>query len=220
VHLILNHLLSVVLDIIFNGDPDKKTGISPWFLEKLDLIRDYMKSYPDDKPGSIEQGKRLGFSDHQISVLLESTESVIKSIREENGIYPKIKRIDTVAGEFPCNTNYMYMTYWGEYDEVTETSDNTLLVIGSGVYRIGSSVEFDWCSVNCVRTCKELGYGTMMLNYNPETVSTDYDVVDYLVFDEISVETVTELWRRGLIKGVIVSVGGQESNNIVMGLER
>ena len=204
------------------GVDDRDTNITQFFIQRLCSLASYMNTVSNggDIDSMLKQGKQLGFSDQQLAVLFKTTESEVRQMRGEKGIHPVIRRIDTVAGEFPCNTNYLYLTYGvtGNGDQVEEFNKQ-LLVLGSGVYRIGSSVEFDWCSVNCIRSCKEHGYSTIMLNYNPETVSTDYDMVDKLYFDELSVEIVFELWRKEKIEGVIVSVGGQQPNNIAKQLD-
>lgn len=203
-----------------------ETSITNWFLDRIKRVTDYFKHVKNTEILSstlLHQGKRLGCSDQQIAKLVGSTEIEIRKMREQWNIHPVVKRIDTVAAEFPCNTNYLYLTYGGDVsDEVSEdkVKNKWVLVLGSGVYRVGNSVEFDWCSVNCIKSCQEAGYNVAMLNYNPETVSTDYDITEKLYFDEIELETVLELWRleTGLI-GVIVSVGGQQPNNIAKELD-
>ncbi|MDY0004896.1 MAG: carbamoyl-phosphate synthase (glutamine-hydrolyzing) large subunit, partial [Polyangia bacterium] len=148
------------------------------------------------------------------------TEAEVRAQRHSKGNVPIRRQIDTLAAEYPAQTNYLYLSYDGAEDEAITRSDRRVLVLGSGVYRIGSSVEFDWCSVNAVRAARELGYETILLNHNPETVSTDFDLCDRLVFDEISLETVLDLWDRERPEGVIVSVGGQVSNNLAIHLAR
>ena len=143
----------------------------------------------------------------------------MRAEREAAGIVPCVKQIDTLAGEYPAQTNYLYLTYNGTEDDVAAGSlENAVLVLGSGAYRIGSSVEFDWCAVNTVQSLRRMGYRTIMLNHNPETVSTDYNECDRLYFDEISLETVLELCRRERPLGVVVSVGGQLPNNLALEL--
>lgn len=145
---------------------------------------------------------------------------MVRKHRRDIGALPSIKQIDTVAGEWPATTNYLYLTYNGnENDIVTPSTDHTM-VIGSGVYRIGSSVEFDWCAVGCLRELKKLGRKTIMVNYNPETVSTDYDMCDRLYFEEISFEVVMDIYEYEDPEGVILSMGGQLPNNICMDLHR
>ena len=207
----ITRVIKLINYLIYNQDSDHLIKLHPWFINRIKEISAATKI---DDQQDILTLKKLGFSDQQVAAIWKTTSNQIHQQRKDSGILPIIKRIDTVAGEFPCDTNYLYTTYNGSNSDNINIPKNTVLVIGSGVYRIGSSVEFDWCSVNAVNTCKELGYGTMMLNYNPETVSTDYDVVDSLLFEEISSEVVIDLWETGLVSGVIVSVGGQESNNI------
>jgi len=129
--------------------------------------------------------KQLGFSDKVIARLTQSSELVVRKHRKSLGLVPIVKQIDTVSAEYPACTNYLYLTYNGKIDDIPASS-NSVFVLGSGVYRIGSSVEFDWCSVCCIRELRKLGHKTIVLNCNPETVSTDYDESDRLFFDEIS----------------------------------
>lgn len=137
------------------------------------------------------------------------------------GVLPSVKRINTIASEHPELTNYLYMTYDGsEHDIPYYKNDKSVVILGSGAYRIGSSVEFDWCSVNAAQTARKLGYKSIMINYNPETVSTDYDMCDRLYFDELSFERVLDVMDLEMPKGVIVSVGGQIPNNLAMKLYR
>ena len=151
--------------------------------------------------------------------MIKKTEIYVRDLREDYSIRPVVKQLDTVAAEYPCFTNYLYLTYNGDYNDI-KFDEETIIVLGSGVYRIGSSVEFDWCAVNCVRELRERGYKTVMINYNPETVSTDYDEVDRLYFDEISFESVMDIYNYENCKGVILSMGGQIANNIAMSLHR
>lgn len=192
--------------------------------------------------------KKLGFSDKQIAQAVRSTEVAVRKHRREIGVLPsvcrikiklviiifkfliklikfyklfQIKQIDTVAGEWPASTNYLYMTYNGNENDIeTSSTNNYTMVIGSGVYRIGSSVEFDWCAVGCLRELKKLGRKTIMVNYNPETVSTDYDMCDRLYFEEISFEVVMDIYEFENPEGIILSMGGQLPNNICMDLHR
>ncbi len=166
------------------------------------------------------EAKKHGYSDRGIAKRTKQPESAIRGLRRKFGIRPRVAQIDTLAAEYPAETNYLYLTYNAQEDDVSPSWRKKVLVLGSGAYRIGSSVEFDWCCVNAVRAARELGYETIVLNYNPETVSTDYDVSDSLVFDEITLETVLELWERERPYGVIVSMGGQVANNIAIGLHR
>ena len=131
-----------------------------------------------------------------------------------------MKKIDTVAAEWPANTNYLYLTYNGSRSDELDHSESGVVVLGSGVYRIGSSVEFDWCAVTCLKELKALGYKTIMVNYNPETVSTDYDMSDKLYFEELSFEAVMNIYELERPIGVILSMGGQAANNIAIDLHR
>lgn len=210
-----------------------KTNITKWFLGRFNRVAKVLLELREvgvEKMNKklLEQSKKVGFSDQQISAAIGSTETEVRKLRDEWNIHPVVKKIDTVAAEFPCRTNYLYLTYGGSVSEGEESNGSNnkwVLVLGSGVYRIGSSVEFDWCSVNCIKSCQEQGRKVIMLNYNPETVSTDYDIVEKLYFDEIELETVLELWRienmvsSEKLEGVIVSVGGQQPNNIAKELE-
>ena len=210
------------------------TKIAPWFLEKLQNIYTFkvrLESYNriEDLPADVlAEAKRLGFSDFQIARFVENpsgnleTESIrVRNLRKKNGILPSVKRINTVASEHPDLTNYLYLTYDGsDHDIPYYQNDRSVVVLGSGAYRIGSSVEFDWCSVNAIQTARKLGYKSIMINYNPETVSTDYDMCDRLYFDELSFERVLDVIDLESPNGVIVSVGGQIPNNLAMKLHR
>ena len=210
------------------------TKISSWFLEKLQNIHNFklkLESYDhiEDIPQEVlSEAKRLGFSDFQIARFVENpagnleTESIrVRNLRKKMGILPSVKRIDTVASEHPDLTNYLYLTYDGsDHDIPYYKNDRSVVVLGSGAYRIGSSVEFDWCSVNAIQTARKLGYKSIMINYNPETVSTDYDMCDRLYFDELSFERVLDVIDLESPNGVVVSVGGQIPNNLAMKLHR
>ena len=210
------------------------TKIAPWFLEKLQNIYTFkvrLESYNriEELPADVlAEAKRLGFSDFQIARFVEhpsgnlETESIrVRNLRKKNGILPSVKRINTVASEHPDLTNYLYLTYDGsDHDIPYYKNDRSVVVLGSGAYRIGSSVEFDWCSVNAIQTARKLGYKSIMINYNPETVSTDYDMCDRLYFDELSFERVLDVIDLESPNGVIVSVGGQIPNNLAMKLHR
>ena len=210
------------------------TKIDPWFLGKLKNIVDYkakLSTYNkvEDIPADVmREAKILGFSDFQIArfVLnptgnMEKENLAVRAHRKALGILPAVKRINTVASEHPELTNYLYMTYAVEgYDVNYYKNEKSVVVLGSGAYRIGSSVEFDWCSVNAVQTARKLGYKSIMINYNPETVSTDYDMCDRLYFDELSFERVLDVIDLEQPRGVIVSVGGQIPNNLAMKLYR
>ena len=210
------------------------TKISHWFLEKLQNIYNYklkLEAYDriEELPEEVlREAKRLGFSDFQIARFVEhpvgnpEAELLrVRSLRKKLGVLPSVKRINTVASEHPDLTNYLYLTYDGsEHDIPYYKNDRSVVVLGSGAYRIGSSVEFDWCSVNAVQTARKLGYKSIMVNYNPETVSTDYDMCDRLYFDELSFERVLDVIDLESPNGVIVSVGGQIPNNLAMKLHR
>src|SRR5690554_5931567 len=175
----------------------------------------------------LRRAKQQGFSDLQVARALQKgmthpmDEAVLRDYRKQQGIRPVVKQIDTLAAEYPARTNYLYLTYNGTEDDVQYTGDHrSVIVFGSGAYRVGSSVEFDWCSVNALNTVREAGYRSVMINYNPETVSTDYDVCDRLYFDELSHERVMDIVELENPRGVILSVGGQIPNNLAVGLHR
>ena len=211
----------------------KLTRIDKWFLYKLrniinlkNEISQYksLEEVPDEK---LLEAKIQGFSDFQLaryilkSEISEIEKDLIKvrEFRKARKILPYVKQIDTLAAEYPAQTNYLYLTYSGsEHDIQYEKDENSVIVLGSGAYRIGSSVEFDWCSVNALDTIKEEGYRSVMINYNPETVSTDYDICDRLYFDELSLERVLDIVELEVPKGVIVSTGGQIPNNLAIRL--
>ena len=198
------------------------TRIDPWFLNQIaDVVRfrDEIKK-PALETETLRDAKKLGFSDIAIAKLRGETEAHVRSERLKHNIRPHLAQIDTLAAEYPAETNYLYLTYHAQADDVATSWRKKVLVLGSGAYRIGSSVEFDWCCVNTVKAAQELGYETLLLNYNPETVSTDYDVCDKLIFDEITQETVLELWDREAPEGVVVSMGGQVPNNLAIKLHR
>jgi len=201
-------------------DIHKLSHIDRWFLQKLARIVDIEKGIREEgSPEILSSAKKAGYSDAQIAALRNTSAEKVRAEREALGIVPCVKQIDTLAGEYPAQTNYLYLTYNGHEDDVAEGRlENAVLVLGSGPYRIGSSVEFDWCAVNAVQALRRMGYRTIMLNHNPETVSTDYNECDRLYFDEISLETVLEICRRERPLGVIVSVGGQLPNNLALQL--
>lgn len=202
----------------------KLTQIDKWFLRKLKGLSDFGKMLSTYNASNvpldlIRQAKQLGFADRQLAKFLGSNELAIRRMRVEAGIFPVVKQIDTVAAEFPAFTNYLYLTYNGSEHDV-KFEDHGVMVLGSGVYRIGSSVEFDWCSVRTIRTLREQGHKTVMVNYNPETVSTDYDEADRLYFENINLETVLDIYQLESASGVIISMGGQTPNNIALPLHR
>ena len=170
--------------------------------------------------GELLAAKKLGFSDQMIGHLMGKPRTEIREQRKRFGIQPQLAQIDTMAAEFPAETNYLYSSYHATATDVAPSWRKKIMVLGSGVYRIGSSVEFDWCCVNAIKTASDLGYETIMLNYNPETVSTDYDTCDKLIFDEISIETVLDIYEREQPYGIVVSMGGQVPNNLAMRLAK
>ncbi len=209
------------------------TKIDKWFLQKLQYIfscskelekYDDIHSLPTDL---LRRSKQMGFSDFQIAKIVrkdpdftESAAQEVRRIRKENGITPVVKQIDTLAAEYPAQTNYLYLTYNGSVNDVKYLGDQrSVIVLGSGAYRIGSSVEFDWCSVNALQTVRKEGYRSVMINYNPETVSTDYDMCDRLYFDELTYERVMDIIELENPHGVILSVGGQIPNNLAIRLD-
>jgi carbamoyl-phosphate synthase large subunit len=196
--------------------------IDKWFLHKLHHIVELSKRLSSDKISKelLLESKQLGFSDIQIAKLSSKQEKDIRALRTRWKMYPFFKQIDTLAAEYPAQTNYLYLTYHGVEDDVTLGGKNQVVVLGSGAYRIGSSVEFDWCCVTAVNTLRSLGYKTIMLNYNPETVSTDYDICDKLIFDEISYEIVMDIYEKEKPMGVLLSMGGQIPNNIALPLHK
>mmetsp|Transcript_4273 Transcript_4273/g.9416 ORF Transcript_4273/g.9416 Transcript_4273/m.9416 type:complete len:1504 (+) Transcript_4273:202-4713(+) len=205
----------------------KHTNIDPWFIARLAKI----SKYGNEKRGQeltaftdkeMLAGKQLGFSDVQIADLLmkggeKVTEAEVRQQRLNANIKPFSKQIDTLAAEYPAQTNYLYMTYHASEDDVAGDSKSTI-VLGSGSYRIGSSVEFDWCGVSTIRALRQMGHRSTMINYNPETVSTDYDECDQLYFEELSKERVMDIYQKENAVGVVVSMGGQIPNNLALPL--
>ena len=208
------------------------TKIDKWFLHKLynmvvtwDALQRF--STVDEVPSELlRTAKRQGFSDHQVARAvyrdiddIEPMQDAVRTRRKALGIVPCVKQIDTLAAEFPARTNYLYLTYNGSKNDIDYENDGrSVIVLGSGAYRIGSSVEFDWCSVNALQTIRSSGWRGVMINYNPETVSTDYDICDRLYFDELSFERVMDIYEMENPHGVIVSVGGQIPNNLALRL--
>lgn len=201
------------------------TKIDKWFLYKLKHIAD--TQHEMEAIGSLEKldeyllskAKKQGFSDAQIATAVKSTDLEVRAKRKAFGIIPVVKRIDTLAAEFPANTNYLYMTYNATENDIAFDEHGTM-VLGSGDYRIGSSVEFDWCAVSTARALREAGKKTIMVNYNPETVSTDFDEVDRLYFEELSYERVMDIYELEAAEGIVVSVGGQLPQNIALKLQQ
>jgi len=209
------------------------TRIDPWFLSKLEHIYNLMqeleryKSLETLPESLLRKAKGAGFSDFQVAraVLKEEHEYMqngllaVRQLRKHLGIVPVVKQIDTLAAEYPAMTNYLYLTYNGSSHDIVYTTDKkSVIVLGSGAYRIGSSVEFDWCSVNALYAINKAGFRSVMINYNPETVSTDYDVCDRLYFDELSFERVMDIIELEDPHGVVLSMGGQIPNNLAMRL--
>jgi carbamoyl-phosphate synthase large subunit len=202
------------------------TKIDKWFLYKLDNI--VQTRHRLAEAGEVSNighnlmltAKKMGFADKQIANLIspDVTEDAVRAHRKSLKITPWVKRIDTLAAEYPAHTNYLYTTYNASEHDV-EFDENGTMVLGSGVYRIGSSVEFDWCAVTCARRIRALGKKTIMINYNPETVSTDFDEADRLYFEELGWERVMDIYELENASGVVVSVGGQLPQNIALRLK-
>ena len=201
--------------------------IDRWFLfciKNIVDVNEEMKKHTLQSitPALLKKAKQLGFSDFQIARCICSEGSMDKNVltirekRKEWGIIPVIKQIDTLAAEFPAQTNYLYMTYNGEEDDINIQQPRTIIMLGGGAYRIGSSVEFDWCCVTSVMALRKLNYNTVMVNCNPETVSTDYDVCDRLYFEELSFERVLDIYEKEQPLGIILSMGGQIPNNLAL----
>lgn len=202
------------------------TKIDHWFLRRLEgivMTWNKMENYSvSDIPDEMMlEAKQQGYSDVQIATCLSGSpsEDDVRAKRKNAGIIPVTKQIDTLAAEFPAETNYLYMTYHGTENDV-ESHNGGTMVLGSGAYRIGSSIEFDWCGVSCIRALRQMGYKSTMVNYNPETVSTDYDECDRLYFEELSRERVLDIYERDNADGVIVSVGGQIPNGLAIPLDK
>lgn len=202
------------------------SGVDPFFLYKIQNIvnmEDQLKvlNLADEEAAEvIREAKRIGFSDEQIAICQKTDEKNIRNYRKTNNILPVVKQIDTLAAEWPAKTNYLYMTYGGDQDDIELTkTPSKVIVLGAGVFRIGSSVEFDWCGVNTVWALKKNGIKeAIMVNYNPETVSTDYDISDKLYFEELTTERILDIYDKECPMGVITSVGGQIPNNLSMPL--
>ncbi len=199
--------------------------VDPWYLHKIkniveidDRLQKYqIKNLPADL---LRQAKQKGFSDKQIAGSTKSTEAEIREKRKKLDIIPRVKQIDTLAAEYPAKTNYLYLTYNASQDDLPFDQQDQVVVLGSGAYRIGSSVEFDWCCVNSVISLRNWNHTTIMINCNPETVSTDYDICDKLYFEELTLERVLDIYEKENPLGIIVAMGGQIPNNLVMPLDR
>ena len=200
------------------------TSITGWFIYKMKNIIDTENKIANKKPEEINSDlflecKKHGFSDKQISLLTNTEESAVRMYRKKIGVLPCVKQIDTLAAEFPARTNYLYLTYHGSENDIGQTGDKQIAVLGSGPYRIGSSVEFDWCCVAAVEAVNKSGYKSIMINYNPETVSTDYDICDKLYFEELTLERILDIYDMENPSGIIISMGGQIPNNLALKLE-
>lgn len=227
IHIPTDYRIFAIANALRKGFPVEKihklSHINKWFLYKLEniirieeeLIKTKIKDFDHDL---MFKSKCHGFSDRQMAKICSCSETEIREKRHELKIHPFLRQIDTLAAEYPAQTNYLYLTYNAIENDIEKEFNNYVLILGSGAYRIGSSVEFDWCAVNAGRSLREMGYKTIMLNYNPETVSTDYDEFDMLVFDEINLEVVVEIFKKLSPIGTIVSMGGQIPNNLVVQL--
>lgn len=196
------------------------TGIDPWFLHQIKEIVEFEKSLQLSvfSYQTIAKAKELGFLDKQLAKVFKKTEDEVRKFRKKHGILPKVKHIDTLAGEFPAKTNYLYLTYHGEESEMRKSEDGSrkAIVLGSGPYRIGSSVEFDWCAVTAAKTLQKEGLEVAIINCNPETVSTDYDSADKLYFEELTFERVSDIYDIEQSASLVLSFGGQVPNNLAM----
>lgn len=207
------------------GRISELTGVTSWFAEKMSNVLKTEISLrrvrgKDLPPGLLGEAKRSGFSDLQIAALTGLDEMTVRKQRKKFGIVPVVKQIDTLAAEYPAGVNYLYFTYHGDEDDISQGPKNQVIVLGGGPYRIGSSVEFDWCCVNAVNALKKMRYRAIMVNCNPETVSTDYDTCDKLYFEELSLERILDICDLERPAGVIVSMGGQIPNNLALKLYR
>lgn len=199
------------------------TGINHWFLHRLqeavELEKAHTKKLSEVSPHELHTLKQYGFSDSRISIITNTTEDEVRSKRKKYGILPAIFQIDTLAAEFPAQTNYLYLTYHGNHHDVQPHNKDGMMVLGSGPYRIGSSVEFDWSCVSAARRLIRYNKKSIIVNCNPETVSTDYDMSDRLYFEELSLERVLDIYDFENPHGVIISMGGQTPNNLAMPLK-
>jgi carbamoyl-phosphate synthase large subunit len=203
----------------------KLSGVDRWYLYKMRNIVEIEKILKRYRNKTIprtllKHAKQRGFSDRQIALLTKTSEAAVRQRRKKLNILPYVKRIDTLAAEYPAKTNYLYLTYNASEDDLDFKEKRQVAVLGGGAYRIGSSVEFDWCCVNAVITLKSLKYVTIMINCNPETVSTDYDICDKMYFDELTYERVLDIYEKEKPLGFIVSMGGQIPNNLALSLQR
>lgn len=196
------------------------SAIDPWFLSHIKDIADLEKHLAKNPltPPLLKQAKQFGFADKTIATLQNTTEQAIRDKRIAERITPVVKQIDTLSGEFPAQTNYLYLTYHGTTHDIVPSNNPPMIIVGSGPYAIGSSVEFDWCAVNTAKTLKQIGETTIIINSNPETVSTDYDESDKLYFEELTKERLLDIADIENPKGIVISVGGQIANNLALPL--
>jgi carbamoyl-phosphate synthase (ammonia) len=197
------------------------TNIDKWFLHKMKTLHDFKVENTTDSltswnSNTMLKAKQFGFSDRQISEFTNSKEQIVREFRKKLNITPKVKQIDTMAAEYPVFTNYLYCTY--NASENDTQSDKGIIVLGCGTYHIGSSVEFDWCAVSAIRNLKKIGKKVVMINHNPETISTDFDEAHKLYFEELSLERVMDIYEHEQSQGIIVSMSGQIPNNLALPL--
>ena len=215
-------IAQAIRDGIAIDEIHRLTRIDRWFLRAIEpIVAAHARLGRATHPLAVDllrEVKHLGFSDAAIGKLVGVAEATIRAARQAHGCKPHFSQIDTMAGEFPAETNYLYKTYHADSSDIAPSRRQKILMLGSGTYRIGSSVEFDWCAVNAAQAASAIGYETIMLNHNPETVSTDYDICDRLYFDELSLETVLDVYEHERPDGVVVSMGGQIPNNLAMRL--
>lgn len=220
-------LFNIASNLFYGQSVDKivnETGITRWFIERIKTIVDTYKTLLDTDAREItkellEEAKKSGFSDPQLGKIFGISDKDIRNLRKKWGIVPKICRIDTLAGEFPAETNYLYLSYHRKNDDEVSQEKQKVIVLGGGPYQIGSSVEFDWCAVTAAMTAKKLGYAPIMVNCNPETVSTDYDISSKLYFEELTLERVLDIYDKENCP-FIVSVGGQIPNSLAFKLAK
>ena len=206
------------------ADLARRTGIDAWFLAKMARIvriREALRAAPSLPVGLLREAKEAGFSDAQIACATGRKPEAVAAARRSARVVPAVKQIDTLAAEWPVRTNYLYTTYQGREDDTTPGSgDNRVLILGSGAYRIGSSVEFDWCCVSAAAALKRLGYAPVVVNCNPETVSTDYDMGHTLYFEELTFERLRDIWDKERPRGILLAFGGQIPNNLALACGR
>jgi len=216
---ILFHIVESLRSNITPEEISRISTIDKWYVNKIknvvDIERKLLQNPDLNDKSLLLEAKKKGFSDKQLSLYLNKNESEVRKIRINHDILPRTKQIDTLAAEWPAQTNYLYMTYDGSLDDVKPSNKKKLIVLGAGTYRIGSSVEFDWSTMNMVWALKERGYDIIVVNCNPETVSTDYDMSDTLYFEEITLERILDIYDKEKPDGLVACVGGQAANNLV-----